>query len=80
MIGGLDTSSPRAATAATPNPFSFPTELAIDLTDAATLYNLSGAGVGPFTVSNPSPNDALVTVTVTVRFNDLTASATDVTA
>jgi hypothetical protein len=32
-------------------------------------------------VSNPSPTtDALVTVTVTVRFNDLTASATDVTA
>ncbi|HMJ35004.1 MAG TPA: hypothetical protein VK501_13915 [Baekduia sp.] len=65
---------------ATPNPFSFPSDLAIDLTDSATLYNLSGGGSGPFTVSNPGGTDALVTVTVTVRFNDLTASATDVTA
>jgi X-X-X-Leu-X-X-Gly heptad repeat protein len=66
---------------ATPNPFSFPTDKAIDLTDAGTLYNVSGAGVAPFSVSNPSPTtDALVVVNVTVRFNDLTASADDVTA
>lgn len=65
---------------ATPNPFSFPTALAIDLTDPATLQNLGG-GVGPFLVTNPSPTSPLpMTVTVTVRFNDLTASATDVTA
>jgi hypothetical protein len=66
---------------ATPNPFSFPTDKAIDLTDAGTLYNVSGGGVAPFSVSNPSPTtDALVVVNVTVRFNDLTASADDVTA
>jgi hypothetical protein len=65
---------------ATPNPFAFPTDKAIDLTDPATLYNLSGAGVGPFTVSNASPSALPITVTFTVRFNDLTASATDVTA
>jgi hypothetical protein len=65
---------------ATPNPFSFPTDLAIDLTAASTLYNLSGAGVGPFTVSNGAGSALPITVTVTVRFNDLTASATDVTA
>jgi hypothetical protein len=64
---------------ATPNPFSFPTDKAIDLTAASTLQNLGG-GVAPFTVSNPGGADALITITVTVRFNDLTASATDVTA
>ncbi|MDX6730510.1 MAG: hypothetical protein QOC54_458, partial [Baekduia sp.] len=32
--------APRVDT--TPNPFSFPTDKAIDLTDAATLYNLTG--------------------------------------
>jgi hypothetical protein len=65
---------------ATPNPFSFPTDKAIDLTDAATLYNLTGAGVGPFTVTNAGGTTLPVVVTFTVRFNDLTASATDVTA
>ncbi len=55
-----------------PDPFSFPTNLAIDLTDAATLYNLSGAGVGPFTVTNVSGTTLPVTVTFTVRFTDLT--------
>jgi len=64
----------------TPNPFGFPTDLAIDLTDQATLYNLSGAGVAPFTVTNAGGATAPITVTFTVRFNDLTASATDVTA
>jgi hypothetical protein len=65
---------------ATPNPFSFPTDKAIDLTDAATLYNLSGAGATPFNVTNATGGTKPITVTVTVRFNDLTASATDVTA
>jgi hypothetical protein len=65
---------------ATPNPFAFPTDKAIDLTDASTLYNLSGAGVGPLTVTNLAPSALPITVTFTVRFNDLTASATDVTA
>jgi hypothetical protein len=64
---------------ATPNPFSFPTDKAIDLTDASTLYNLSGAGVAPFSVTGGG-SAGLVVVTITVRFNDLTASATDVTA
>jgi hypothetical protein len=63
-----------------PNPFSFPTDKTIDLTDPATLFNISGAGVAPFSVSNLGPAAGLVTVTFTVRFNDLTASATDVTA
>ena len=65
---------------ASPNPFAFPDADAIDLTDPATLYNVTGAGVGPFTVRNNTGNTAPVTVTFTVRFNDLTASATDVTA
>jgi hypothetical protein len=64
---------------ATPNPFAFPSDKAIDLTTTATLQNL-GNGVGPFTVSNAAPQPNVVTVTFTVRFNDLTASATDVTA
>jgi hypothetical protein len=64
---------------ATPNPFSFPDADAIDLTDAATLQDFGG-GVGPFTISNPSGDAIPITITVTVRFNDLTASATDVTA
>jgi uncharacterized phage infection (PIP) family protein YhgE len=65
---------------ATPNPFAFPTDKAIDLTDAATLFNVSGAGVGPFKVTNLAPSALPITVTFSVRFNDLTASATDVTA
>jgi X-X-X-Leu-X-X-Gly heptad repeat protein len=65
---------------ATPNPFAFPDADAIDLTDPSTLYNLTGAGVGPFTVRNNTAGTLPVTVTFTVRFNDLTASATDVTA
>ncbi len=55
-----------------PDPFSFPTNLAIDLTDAATLYNLSGAGVGPFTATNVTGTTLPITVTFTVRFTDLT--------
>jgi X-X-X-Leu-X-X-Gly heptad repeat protein len=65
---------------ARPNPFAFPDADAIDLTDPATLYNLTGAGAAPFTVTNLTGNTAPITVTFTVRFNDLTASATDVTA
>ncbi|WP_027005232.1 hypothetical protein [Conexibacter woesei] len=65
---------------ATPNPLSFPDADAIDLTDASTLYRLSGAPIGPFTVTNPTGTALPVTVTFTVRFHDLTASATDVTA
>jgi X-X-X-Leu-X-X-Gly heptad repeat protein len=65
---------------ATPNPFAFPDADAIDLTDPSTLFNLTGAGSGPFTVRNNTASTAPVTVTFTVRFNDLTASATDVTA
>jgi hypothetical protein len=64
---------------ATPNPYSFPTDKAIDLTAAATLNDFGG-GVGPYTVTNNAGVPVAVTVTFTVRFNDLTASATDVTA
>ena len=65
---------------ATPNPFSFPSDKAINLTDPATLQDLSGGGSGPFTVANASGQTGVATVTFTVRFNDLTASASDVTA
>lgn len=63
----------------TPNPFSFPTDKAIDLTDAATLQAFAAAAA-PFDVSNVSGSTGFVTATFTVRFNDLTASADDVTA
>jgi hypothetical protein len=62
---------------AAPNPFSFPTDKAIDLTDPATLQNF-GATPGPYTVTTAAAG--IVTATFTVRFNDLTASADDVTA
>jgi X-X-X-Leu-X-X-Gly heptad repeat protein len=63
---------------AAPNPFSFPTDLAIDL----TALPLFGAGSAPFKVSSaaPSGTNLPITVTFTVRFNDLTATASDVTA
>lgn len=64
---------------ATPNPFSFPSDLAIELTNPATLYNFGG-GVSRLTVTNNAGLTLPITVTFTVRFNDLTASATDVTA
>jgi hypothetical protein len=62
---------------ATPNPFSFPTGLAIDL----TAQPLAKAGQR-FTVASPAPagTDIPILVSFTVRFNDLTASADDVTA
>jgi X-X-X-Leu-X-X-Gly heptad repeat protein len=62
---------------ATPNPFSFPTDKAIDLT-AQPLAE----GGREYTVASlaPSGTDIPITITFTVRFNDLTASATDVTA
>ncbi|MEA2171983.1 MAG: hypothetical protein QOF76_5283 [Solirubrobacteraceae bacterium] len=64
---------------ATPNPLTIPTEKTIDLTAAATLNNFGG-GVGPFTMANPTAGSIPFTVTITVRFHDLQASATDVTA
>lgn len=64
---------------ATPNPFSFPTDKAIELTDPATLQPFA-APATRFTVTNAGPAQGVATVTFTVRFNDLTASATDVTA
>lgn len=63
----------------TPNPFSFPTDKAIELTDPATLQPFA-APATRFTVTNAGPAAGVATVTFTVRFNDLTASATDVTA
>jgi hypothetical protein len=63
----------------TPNPFAFPIAKTIDLTAPASLQNLGG-GVGPFTATNAGPNPAPVIVRVTVRFNDLTASASAVDA
>jgi X-X-X-Leu-X-X-Gly heptad repeat protein len=64
----------------TPNPFSFPDADQIELTDPTTLYNLSGVGVSRYTVTNGGATPVPITVTFTVRFNDLTASATDPTA
>jgi hypothetical protein len=63
----------------TPNPFSFPTDKAIELTDPATLQPFA-APATRFTVTNAGPAQGVATVTFTVRFNDLTASASDVTA
>lgn len=62
----------------TPNPFSFPTDKAIDLTDPATLQAFA-APAQRYTVTNVAGTPGLATVTFTVRFNDLTASATNVT-
>jgi hypothetical protein len=64
---------------ATPNPFGFPSDKAIELTDPATLQPFGAAATRP-TLSNAGPATGAATVTFTVRFNDLTASATDVTA
>jgi hypothetical protein len=63
----------------TPNPFAFPSDKAIELTDPATLQAFA-APATRFTLSNAAPSQGVATVTFTVRFNDLTASATDVTA
>lgn len=65
---------------AQPNPFTFPTDKTIDLTDATTLSDFGGAGVGPFTVSNASASARPLIVNVTVRFNDLSASGSDTSA
>jgi X-X-X-Leu-X-X-Gly heptad repeat protein len=62
---------------ATPNPFSFPTDRAIDLT--AQPLALGGQEYKVATLA-PAGTDIPITITFTVRFNDLTASATDVTA
>ena len=62
---------------ATPNPFGFPDDKTIDLTDPATLQTLTGAP-GRFTVTNASGAPAAAIFDVTVRFHDLSASATDV--
>jgi hypothetical protein len=64
---------------ASPNPFSLPSDKAIELTDPATLQPFA-APATRFTVTNAAPSQGVATVTFTVRFNDLTASATDVTA
>jgi hypothetical protein len=74
----IPTKAPRVD--ATPNPFSLPSEFAINLTDPSTLQDITGGGATPFKVTNGLPQAMPATVTFTVRFNDLTASATDVTA
>ena len=61
---------------ATPNPFAFPTAQSVELTDPATLQPV-GAPSTRFTVTNPAGTTGFVLVTFTVRFHDLTASATD---
>jgi hypothetical protein len=62
---------------ATPNPLGFPDDKMIDLTDPATLLTLTGAP-SRFTVTNTSGGPAAAIFDVTARFNDLSASATDV--
>ena len=66
---------------ATPNPFAFPSaaDQSIELTDPATLSTLT-AGPTRFTVENSSGGAGIAIVDFTVRFNDLTASATDLGA
>jgi hypothetical protein len=61
---------------ATPNPFAFPDDKTIELTDPTTLQTLTAAP-GRFTVTNTSGAPGVAIVEVTVRFNDLSASATD---
>jgi hypothetical protein len=58
------------------NPFSFPDDKAIELTNPATLQPLTGA-VARFTVTNTSGGPAAAIFDVTVRFHDLSASSTD---
>ena len=60
----------------TPNPFAFPSDKSIELTDPTTLQTLT-APPDRFKVSNPGSSPGIVVVEVTVRFNDLSASATD---
>ena len=62
---------------ATPNPLSFPDALTIELTDPTTLQTLTAAP-GRFPVTNSSGAPAAAIFDVTVRFHDLSASATDV--
>jgi hypothetical protein len=63
-----------------PNPFTFPIEKMIELTDPATL----NPGFGPatrFTLANSSATlPGVARIAITVRFVDLSASATDPTA
>jgi hypothetical protein len=58
------------------NPLSFPDAVTIELTDPATLQTLTGAP-SRFTVTNTSGAPAAAIFDVTVRFLDLSASATD---
>lgn len=58
------------------NPLSFPDDKMVDLTNPATLQPLTGAA-GRFTVTNTSAAPAAAVFDVTVRFHDLSASATD---
>ncbi len=70
----IATKAPRVD--ATPNPFAFPEAESIDLTDPATLLPIAAAPT-KFTASNAGPAAAPVLATFTVRFHDLSASATE---
>jgi hypothetical protein len=58
------------------NPLSFPDDKMIELTDPATLQTLT-ATPARYTVTNTSGAPAAAIFDVTVRFHDLSASATD---
>jgi hypothetical protein len=66
--------APRADS--TPNPFSFPNALMIDLTDPTTLQPLTGAP-SRFAVTNASGGPSAAIFDVTVRFHDLTPADKD---
>jgi uncharacterized protein YukE len=58
------------------DPLSFPDDKMIELTNPATLQPITAAP-GRFTVTNTSGAQAAAVFDVTVRFHDLSASATD---
>lgn len=73
-VYGIPTKAPH--TDPTPNPLAFPDDKAIELTDPATLQDLTGPPAR-FTVTNSSGAAAAAVFDVTVRFHDLSASASD---
>jgi hypothetical protein len=77
-VGGMPVYpiSEKAPRDAAANPLSFPDDKTIELTNPATLQTLTGAP-GRFTVTNTSGGPAAAIFDVTVRFHDLSTSATD---
>lgn len=72
-VYAIPSKAPRDAAS---NPLSFPDDKMIELTNPATLQPITAAP-GRFTVTNTSGAQAAAVFDVTVRFHDLSASATD---